>query len=90
MLRGNALLKANGNREYALETGKGIKISQSNIVNPSMTLSSLIEDIDDSIKQNPFFLARNGQNILSQSMVKSLTGTSSNLSGVTISPLSGI
>jgi hypothetical protein len=81
MIQWTSLIKASGGREYTLEAWKGIKISQSNIVNPGMTLWSLVDDIDDSIKQNSFFLARNGQEILSRNTVKSSSWIIQSLSG---------
>lgn len=51
-------------RETLLKTGKRIMVSQSNLINPWVALESLIGDIDDSIQQNAFFLARDGKTLL--------------------------
>jgi hypothetical protein len=88
MLKGSSLVRAWSNREYTLEAWKGIKISQSNIVNPWLSLSSLVDTIDDSIKQNPFFLSRNGQEILDKNILKASSWSLPSLSGSIAIPAS--
>jgi hypothetical protein len=39
-------------------------VSQSDLVNPGIELSSLSDTIDDSIKQTALFLARGGEQLL--------------------------
>lgn len=63
ILRWNGTIRWNG-RETQLNSGKRIMVSQSNLINPWVTLESLMGDIDDSIQQNAFFLARNGKALL--------------------------
>jgi hypothetical protein len=55
-----------------------------------MTLSSLVDDIDDNIKQNPFFLARNGQEILANNTIKTSSGDTLILSGSANIPVSAV
>lgn len=75
VLKWNTQVRASGSRDYILEAGKGIKVSQSDLINPGTSLSSLIGVIDDSIKQNPFFISRNGQGILNENTIENQTGT---------------
>lgn len=75
VLKWSAQIRASGSREYLLNVGKGIKVSQSDLINPGTSLSSLSDDIDDSIKQNPFFLSRNGQEILDKNTIQIETGS---------------
>lgn len=63
VLQWEITVEGNG-RNTALKSGKRIMVSQSNLINPGVTLESLIWDIDDSIQQNAFFLARNGKSLL--------------------------
>ncbi len=74
VLKWDAQVRASGSRDYLLEAGKGIKVSQSDLINPWTSLSSLSATIDDSIKQNPFFIARDGQKILDENVTKAQTG----------------
>lgn len=75
ILKWNAQVRASGSRDYSLSAGKGIKVSQSDLINPWTSLASLSDAIDDSIKQNPFFISRNGQEILEKNIVKIETGS---------------
>lgn len=54
-----------GSFSYAVDAGKRIMVAHSDILNPSLSLENLSGPIDDSIKQNPFFIARNGEQLLS-------------------------
>ena len=69
-------------------------VSQSDLVNPGASLAKLSDTIDDTIRQNAFFLARNGQKILSESRKSaSDTGalvTLSGSSGAVITQSTGI
>ncbi len=81
VLKWNIEVRASGSRDYILEAGKGIKVSQSDLISPGTSLASLSDTIDDSIKQNPFFISRNGQEILNQYVIKNQTGTTISSSG---------
>ncbi len=39
-------------------------VAHSDILNPNLSLESLSGPIDDAIKQNPFYIARNGEVLL--------------------------
>jgi hypothetical protein len=58
LLSWSATVRAPGWKETTLTKLNRIMVSQSDLANPGTTLSSLSESIDDSIKQNAFFLAR--------------------------------
>lgn len=79
VLKGDVMITAN-TRETVLSAWKRIMVSQSSLVNPWINLDSLIGDIDDSIQQNAFFLARNGKTLLEE--VRS--SSASTQSGTTI------
>ncbi|GAB0174800.1 MAG: hypothetical protein HHAS10_06790 [Candidatus Altimarinota bacterium] len=83
VIRGEATVLG-GSREAALKGGKRIMVSQSNLINPGVTLESLIGDIDESIQQNAFFLARNGKDLLEKQKSnesKEGSGTINSISG---------
>jgi hypothetical protein len=83
VLRGDASILATNDRKYTLTTGNRIMVSQSNLVSPGTTLQSLAGTIDESIQQNAFFLARNGQKILAENLINTSTGEA--MSGMIIS-----
>ena len=62
-------------RQTVLKSWKRIMVSQSNLINPSVTLESLLGDIDESIQQNAFFLARNGKTYLDNVKLSPSEGT---------------
>lgn len=74
VLRWDASIIASGGREYTLKAGNRLMVSQSNLVNPWTTLSSLAGTIDDSIQQNAFFIAHDGQKILAENTENTNTG----------------
>jgi hypothetical protein len=63
VLKGDVIV-SNDLRKTTIQEGERIMVSQSNLVNPGTTLESLSGPIDDSIKQNAFFLARGGERLL--------------------------
>ena len=73
VLKGTPTIRTNGWREIPLIAWRWIKISQSDLVNQWTDLLSLTDEIDDSIKQNPFFLSRNWTAILSAIKTESST-----------------
>ena len=80
VFRGDVAIQAN-TLNYTLSAGKRIMVAHSDILNPNLSLESLSGPIDDAIKQNPFFIARNGDALLNN-----LSGTGSiTLSGNTLS-----
>ena len=93
-LRGSPSISAWSERSYTLDAGNRIMVSQSDLVNPGASLAKLSDTIDDTIRQNAFFLARNGQKILSESRKSaSDTGaliTLSGSSGAVITQSTGI
>jgi hypothetical protein len=82
VLSGSVEMDAGEARRTTLDAGNRIMVSQSDLVNPGTTLASLSDKIDDSIKQNSFFIAHNGQTLLEQNI---LSGTSTGSSGKTLS-----
>jgi hypothetical protein len=62
-LKGDILIETAGGKTYTLPTGKRMMVSQSDLVNPGIELSSLADTIDDSIKQTALFLARDGEKL---------------------------
>lgn len=92
VLKWSIEVRAGGSRDYILEAGKWIKVSQSDLISPGTSLASLSDTIDDSIKQNPFFISRNGQEILNQNVIKNQTWTTISSSGTNqlISQINGI
>ena len=78
VLKGNITLIAWGN-SYTLSAGKKIMISKSDLANAGTTLDALTWPIDDSIRQNPLFILRNGGTLLwSLGHTSWWTGTLSN------------
>lgn len=65
-----------GWRESSLKSWKRIMVSQSNLINPWVSLESLIGDIDESIQQNAFFLSRNGKDLLEKDSSNTLIESS--------------
>ena len=63
VLKGNVTITAGGNM-YVLTAGKKIMISKSDLANATTTLDSLTWPIDDSLRQNPLFILRNGNSLL--------------------------
>ena len=74
VLRWDASIIASAGRTYTLTAGSRIMVSQSNLVNPGTSLASLAGVIDDSIQQNPFFIAHDGQALLKANQVITSTG----------------
>jgi hypothetical protein len=81
VLTWDAQIRTSSWRETLLPSGKRIMVSQSNLVNPGTTLESLVEDIDDSMKQNPFFLARWGPALLEKDKDTSPSSSGKTLTG---------
>ena len=63
VFRWSVALQAN-TLNYTLSAGKRIMVAHSDILNPNLSLESLSGPIDDAIKQNPFYIARNGEVLL--------------------------
>ncbi len=64
VLKGDIELESSW-RSYILTPGKRIMVSQSDLANPWTGLESLAGNIDDWIRQNPFFISHNGDSLLS-------------------------
>ncbi len=65
VLKGNISITAGGGNSYTLTPGRKIMISKSDLANPGTTLDMLSGPIDDTLKQNPLFILRNGGTLLS-------------------------
>lgn len=77
VFQGNVQIQA-GTMSYVVNAGKRIMVAHSDILNPSLSLESLSGPIDDSIKQNAFFLARNGESLLATAQNTTTQSGSSN------------
>lgn len=92
VLSGNPKISSSGNKEYTLPAGKRIMVSQSDLANPATTLESLAWTIDESIRQNAFFLMNKWNEILDSLSSKNnewavSTGSWVSLSGTLLSGL---
>lgn len=58
-----------------IESGKKIMVSKSDLANPWVTLDKLTGSIDDSLRQNPLFILRNGPSLLAASTASPLSGS---------------
>ena len=80
VLRGNVSISA-GWINSQITSGKKIMVSKSDLANPWITLDKLTGTIDDSLKQNPLFILRNGSALLDS---QNTTKVSTNSGGTTI------